>query len=266
MKTFDILDHTNWSIRALIKQKVLTDSNKSALTYTDVFCQHFQSQNVTVAQLQTMHQKDNDVAHQCLPFIFQIRDQTFGETPLMFLLGGKPLIYQGKSWNESSTQGERRMRNISIGIRCASIKAGTQDAEQAFKNEVKHSKSLFFTNASIFLVRTSDQGRSSTKVSKELKDLAEKDLSYKITNAEMFHISDQNHIRDQFECKGYHVFCADKCLCIEVIEDKDFLKAGDTTNYLKALEDDFVKLVAKSIFNDKSFATSCNYRCIAFQK
>ena len=225
---------------------------------------------MTVDNLKTMHQKDNEIAHQCLPFIFEIPDQKFGEKPLMFLLGGKPLIYQNKAWNKSAPQGEKRMRNICIGIRRASIKRGTYDAEQTFKNEVKHSTSLFFTNASILLVRTSDQGISSTTVSEELKDLAEIDKSYKITNAKMFirndgEVFDRNH-NTMFQCNGYHVFCADKCLCIEVIEDTDFSMAGDTTNYLKALEDDFVKLVAKSIFNDKSFATSCNYRCIAFQK
>jgi hypothetical protein len=225
---------------------------------------------VTFDNLKTMHEKDNEVEHQCVPFIFEIPDQTFGEKPLMFLLGGKPLIYQGHSWNKSAGQGEKRMRNICIGIRCASIKTRDATTVQTFKNEVKHSTSLFFTNASILLVRTSGQGRSSTTVSEELKDLAEKDKSYKIKNAKMFIQNDgevfgRNH-NTTFQCNGYHVFCADKCLCIEVIEDTNFSMAGDTTNYLKALEDDFVKLVAKSIFNDKSFATNCNYRCIAFQK
>jgi hypothetical protein len=64
-----------------------------------------------------MHQKDNEIAHQCLPFIFEIPDQKFGEKPLMFLLGGKPLIYQNKSWDKSAPQGEKRMRNICTGIR-----------------------------------------------------------------------------------------------------------------------------------------------------
>ncbi len=47
-------------------------------------------------------------------------------------------------------------------------------------------------------MRTSDQGRSSTTVSDELKDLAEIDKSYKITNAKMFirndgEVFDRNH-------------------------------------------------------------------------
>ena len=134
-----------------------------------------------------MHLKDNEVAHQRLPFIFEIPDQKFGEKPLMFLLGGKPLIYQNKAWNKSAPQGEKRMRNICIGIHCASIKSGSDDAELSFKNEVKHSTSLFFTNASILLVRTSGQGRSSTTVSEELKDLAETDKSYKINKCGNVH-------------------------------------------------------------------------------
>ncbi len=39
----------------------------------------FKSSLPEVDILKTMHQKDNEVAHQCLPFIFEIPDQTFGE-------------------------------------------------------------------------------------------------------------------------------------------------------------------------------------------
>jgi hypothetical protein len=248
----------------MIKLKVLSHNFKSDLDYVNVFREHFNLSSITLTDLKDIHMKDNSIEHQCLPFI-EIRRQKI-TTPQMFLLGGKPFIAQGKDWSKCSESGERRMRNICIGIRCASIE-GTEQENMAFKVKTKHSTSLFFTNGSIFLVRTTEQGRKSTRVSKELKDLAETNQSYKIIRAEMFDREDADHDSSSL-CKKYHVFCGDQSLCIGVERISEpssaTANAGDTTNYHKAIEDDFVKLVAKGIFNDKSFATSRTFRFIAF--
>jgi hypothetical protein len=170
--------------------------------------------------LQDIHNKDNDIEHQCLPFIFERMTCQKITEPLMFLLPGNPLIAQGKQWSKcSGYSGERRMRNICIGIRCASITEGTSDENDTFKSSTTHSTSLFFTNGSIFLVRTTQQGMKSTKVSKELKELAEQNISYKITSAMMFLKSKLDAHNTSVSCQKYHVFCgADQGLCIGLHE------------------------------------------------
>ena len=88
-------------------------------------------------------------------------------------------------------------------------------------------------------------------------------------SAMMFLKSEFDAHNNSTSCPRYHVFCgADQGLCIGLheIEENEPASgnAGDLTNSHKAIEDDFVVLAAKGIFNDKSFRTSRTFRYVAF--